>query len=732
MPGAVATWVATAFLSFAPGLGITFAGIVGWAAYLGTTLVITGALAAVSKSMMPKPKTMRGLTTEYGGTVEGRRIIYGTTRVSGMNCIPPFSTGTEGAYLHQVLVLAGHPVEAIPYVYFDQDEIPDADIGAKSSTDSSGVVTNGTFNNIAWIRRYTGTQTSVDYILEQTGEVDSTFVGNNLTYLAIRYKFGDVYQKRGKPDVSALVQGKKVYDPRLDSTNGGSGSHRYTDSSTWEYSSNPALCLADYLMDADLGMGEDATRINWTTVAAAANICDETLTVPPIASPINTQSRFTCNIVLDATDRYEDNIEALCTCMLGHCYYTGGKWEIYAGAWSASAFDLTEDDIVGNVGIQTDTPRNQKYNAVRGQFYDASRNYQPSEFRPQTNSAYETADGERIWREVEFRGTTNEYEAQRKAAIILKRSRSRRTVTADFSMKAFKVKPFETGTLTLPEIGWTSQPVRCVSWEFRPEGSVRLSLAEENQTDWDAPDVTDYVEPTSPTQPEPGEYTPPKPLSLTATSVTGGTVLEWTVPPGTPTILKYNIYRHTASTPFSSSVFVTSVQATSAVIMLNAPQTYYYWVAGEFSGTEGSQYPDGAGVQGVYRWLDNPAAISTIGSVIGVQGTGHAGTPTVSLTGGALSVSVTPQDNYTSTTSGSNQLAGVVTATVSGGTPPYTYAWTDTSAYVTISSPTASSSNVLSTGTFTTRNVTITCTVTDSASPQAQSADSTFWSIEHT
>ena len=54
---------------------------------------------------------------------------------------------------------------------------------------------------------------------------------------------------------SLEVKGMLVYDPRLDSTNGGSGSHRLATPSTWEWSDNPALCFADFKMSTRYGAG---------------------------------------------------------------------------------------------------------------------------------------------------------------------------------------------------------------------------------------------------------------------------------------------------------------------------------------------------------------------------------------------------------------------------------------------------------------------------------------------
>src|SRR5205085_9743848 len=110
-----------------------------------------------------------------------------------------------------------------------------------------------------------------------------------------------------------------------------------------------------------------------------------------------TQPRYTCNCILDATATFNTNIGQLVGAMMGCCLYSAGKWRMYAGAWSGSAFTLGPDDIVGNVQVQCGTPRANLYNAVRGNFLDPQQNYAASEFPPIINAGYAAADGETIY-----------------------------------------------------------------------------------------------------------------------------------------------------------------------------------------------------------------------------------------------------------------------------------------------------------------------------------------------
>ncbi len=661
---------------------------------IAITVATTVAVNKVTEALAGKPRIAKqAADVEYTGTVEPRRIIYGEILASGINIIPPLTSGSTNEFLNQVLAVAGHECNQLGTVYFNRAAI--GTISSVTGTDNDGKVTTGVYNEKAWVRRYTGTDTqSVDYKLATAfpSQWTAAHAGKGVAYIALTFKYDEEVYKTGKPEITCLVQGKKVYDPRLDSTRtGGSGSQRVTDPSTYTYSSNPALCLADYLISNRLGLGEDPTRVDWALVMDAADICDELVNLPGST----TQKRYTCNVALTATDRFEDNIQTLAQAMAGVCYYSGGLWRIYAGAWSTSAFTITDDDLVeGGIDVATAFPYNQRYNSVRGQFVNKDRNWQPMEYQPVINTSYVTADGEQIWLETDFAACTNEYEAQRHAILLSRRSRNGQVATLRCGMSAFKIRPFETGTVTLSEIGWTNKTVRCEGWKFDPSGAIDLILREEASSDWNDPLTTDYLTPTSVSTPSPTIYEPLPPTNLAVTTLQSGFALTWSAPAVVPVGAFYDVYEYTSSTPFSSASIVWRGISTNVFIPKVDTTTRYYWVV--------LKTPDGA--------ESDPEP-----PVTGVAA-GAASLPTTLL------ATVNPSSVSKTDPAASITTAGV-TVTATGGTSPYTYAWTRQSGSTNIAADSASAATTTFTGTSlvsgTTYNAVFRCTVTDNAAATA-------------
>jgi hypothetical protein len=658
---------------------------------------IGGSLYALNKitlSLIGIPKVSKPRNdVEFSGTVEPRRIVYGENLVAGMNVIPPMTSGTNNEFLHQVLAVAGHECNQLGTIYFNRSTI--GTISAITGSVNDGKVTTGTYNGKAWVRRYTGTITqTVDWKLSQTFPTQWTtnHRGRGVAYIALTYQFDETVYKTGKPEVTCLVQGKKVYDPRLDSTRtGGSGSQRVDDPTTWAYSTNPALCLADYLLDNKLGLGESDDKIDYDLVMDAADICDELVNIPGSL----TQKRYTCNVILIATDRFEENIQVLAQAMAGVCYYSGGKWRMYAGAWSSSAFTLGDNDLIeGGLSVTTAYPYNQRYNSVRGQFINKDRNWQPMEYQPVINNTYITEDGEQIWFETDFAACTNEYEAQRHAILISRRSRNGQVATVRCGLSAYKIRPFETGTVTFSEIGWTNKTVRCEGWKFDPSGAVDLILREEASTNWTDPATGDYEAPTSVTDPTPTDYKPLSASGLTAKNLTSGFNLSWTAPAVFPVGAVYEIWEHTSITPFSSASKVWTGNTTSVFISKTDTTTRYYWVVVRSKdGVASDEFPIGNGVA--------------------------AGAASISTT---LAASSDPS-SLSKTDSGASITSANTTVTATGGTTPYTYSWVRTSGSALISANSASAATTSFTGTTlasgTTYEALFTCTVTDNVAATA-------------
>ena len=113
----------------------------------------------------------------------------------------------------------------------------------------------------------------------------------------------DVFSKGAPRNYKGLVKGKLVYNPNSDDTQSwGTGPHRVNSSPTWEYSDNPALCWADYMIDAALAFGEDSSRINYGYVASAAAINDAI-----VYTPVGTDRRFRCNGTLSTGNTHQVN-----------------------------------------------------------------------------------------------------------------------------------------------------------------------------------------------------------------------------------------------------------------------------------------------------------------------------------------------------------------------------------------------------------------------------------------
>lgn len=366
-------------------------------------------------------------------------------------------------------------------------------------------------------RHHLGTSTQAadaDLIAAAPGEWTSTDRGLNLTYSWIEFNLNETELWGGPPQCTAAIRGKKLYDPRLDSTQpGGSGAHRSEDPSTWAYSSNSALCTTDFIR-ADFGKGAATRHVQWPSVQASANACDTAATYGAL-----TQALYTCNGSFRTDAEPDVTLDQLCQSMAGFATYMG-SWYLQAGVYTAPVMALTDADNMGPIDLVPAAPLHETMNGLRGRFYDPARFDQVTDYTPYKNTGFVTADGAEMWENLDLPFTNTALRAHQLCRVQVERSRGMALVYPA-KMRAVRLKPGQRVTLTNSLFGLTAAVFRVVKREYTPGSAVNLALVQDDPGHYDLVDAPSPV--SVPTVSEVDPYRVSLVTSITA--ATGGAAL---------------------------------------------------------------------------------------------------------------------------------------------------------------------------------------------------------------
>jgi len=607
-----AALAAAVFAAQAVGSAVS-AGIVAVAGASAATLAAGAALVSIAYTSYAQKKATadarkdaarapRDITVR--SAIEPARIIYGTARTSGpvvyTNTAPTPGTN-DNSTLWTVISLCQHEIDDITEIWLDGDKITSSQIDWAGT----GGVTSGKYGPIGsnqvtnfYRRLGTDTQTHVTELATAFSDWTSDYDGRGVAYIVSAFELGTatgegVWAQGAPSNIRAVVKGKKVYDPRKDSTQtGGSGTHRLADPTTWEWSDNPALCLADYLFDARLGMGAEGVTyddIDWSLVISAANVCDTLVT-----TPAGNQKRFTCNGALSTGETYAENIKQLLSSMSGQITWSGGKYRIRAAAYEAPTYTFTGDDVIGDVQIQPERTRTERYNKIRGTFIDPDSDYVATEFIPVENTSYKnTRDGgQTLSQEIRLPFTNDEYMAQRIAFKQLNLNNQQLRCIVPFNWKAMKVAVGDRIQLTVDELSWSNKIFRVDGWSFDPDSGFNLTLQEDSSSAYADPGLSDYSTRTLAGVVSFADQAVSAPSGLQATSEEEAILLEWDAPPRASGYDEVVIYA-SATSAWSGASEVGRTRGTSFRHELARGTQRYYWVrAVDVDGRESTRDPD--------------------------------------------------------------------------------------------------------------------------------------------
>ena len=433
-------------------------------AALATAIAMSVLSVAMTLMMKPKiPNQARGQAERkqvlrssnapvdwvYGHTVKSGLLAFAEEEVGGWQDEGTDPETNQGyvEWLHQVIILAGHPVDRIGRIWFNDDEIQ-------------------TYGSKAAYELLNNPQTASQFLLANCPSWKPDMILKGLASLRVSMLFDQQKYSAGIPNVKVEVWGKQVFDPRDNQT---------------KWSDNAALALLDFIRHHPKMMVAD-NRIDWEAFKHAATICDEIVTDPKG----KLEKRYTINGCIDLNERPASTIDDMLAAMAGELTWFGGLIGVQAGAYYGPAtVTINSGDIISNIDITPESSSRERLNTVQGTFIDPEQMWVETDYPAVQVAEWLEEDGQEQSQDMKLRFVSSYYQAQRLANVLLRRNRLGQTLSFTMNLKGYAVMPGSYVRLKVPEIEMDRE-FRVVEWEHDPiGGTVKLTVREDGIAIWD-------------------------------------------------------------------------------------------------------------------------------------------------------------------------------------------------------------------------------------------------------
>lgn len=479
----------------APVIGAAIGGLA--ATTLGTAIIGAGlsvAMGAISARLAPKSKTeassARGANLSLTVDAQAPRIlILGEAAIAGS--LAYHHTYNETANLQYVLPLADHECEALTGIWINGEPVT-WNSGTGEVDEYPGLII--TWHSGAW-----GQSADTDLIAESDGAWTSDDRGRGVAYVTIDLGYDAELYKGGLPQFLFKVRGAKLYDWRKDSTAGGSGSHRWGQPETYEWSDNPVVCWYNYRRGIflngvrEFGMATPADAIPLAAATAAANACDEAVDL----HAGGTEKRYRVSAAIPDGTVHREVLRELVSATAGEEIDTGGELIFAPGIAQAPVMALTEGDMLVEaatewVGKQS---RKELINSVFGSWRDPVQRFEAIDLAPRISSADVATDGTRLDVRYDLDMVPSGTQAQRVLEILRRRARRQGVFKATFRATACVLESGDWITLTSERYGWETKTFEVVTSAVGPDLSTELVLREIDVDVYDWDPETDEINP---------------------------------------------------------------------------------------------------------------------------------------------------------------------------------------------------------------------------------------------
>jgi len=401
-------------------------------------------------------------------------VVYGRRQV-GITRVFLESSGTDNTYLYMAGVVCEGEIQEIEEIYIDDKQVTfDGALtdGTVREVDSSDANFYKDSSHIQ-IQAFYGTDDQVaSSILTNSTNWTSNHRLRGVCYLAFRFKWNqDIFSSI--PQVRVTLKGRKVYDPRTDTT---------------AYTSNSALILLDYLRNTRYGKGlpNSAFESDFASFKTSADECETQITPYTGADQINL---FETNAVIDTDQKVIENVKKLLNPMRSLFTYNDGVYKLKIEGTGTAVKTITADHVVGGAKALGER-KNNKYNRVLGTFVNPDKNWQndtvsfppaddtivATEFKHATMLAQD--NGTLLEGNFQFPNVTNKFSAEALCEVILRRSRNQLQIQLTLTSEFLELEIGDIVAITYPTGGFNAKPFRVLGLEINEDLTVNVQLFE--------------------------------------------------------------------------------------------------------------------------------------------------------------------------------------------------------------------------------------------------------------
>lgn len=498
----ISSAIAIALAASSAGAG-TFAAIAAGFGALGafaTRIIVGAGLSLLSQAFAKKPKVNgQGIQTEQTttGDVTPAKFVVGTYAVEGHAVAPAYSRFKNNGILTYILEVSNVPVTGLTGRIVINGKYSDIEAPADSAGPFNEVFT-GSGRRIltafrqddtdptAWLWFYDGTQTTAaaplvhyyEHHVDRPWTTDHVLRGT--AYAVLEFALDpEIYQ--GLPSVRFEVQGIKLYDPRKDTTVGGSGPHRWDDPTTWEWTENPQVINYNILRGITLPTGdiwggrvdaEDLPLDNWF---AAMNECDVL---------VGDRKQYVAGFEINVEEMEPvDVIEEMNRASFAQMSEFGGVFRVRVGAPAAPVLHVTDADFVITEGsVLTPFPAfDTVTNGITGTYVEPNDIWEGRDADLILNEDWVAEDGRQRVSSLGLPAVSVKAQAQQLLNAYLLDGRRFRTHQMTLPPSFALVEPLDSISFTSEAFGYTSKVFEVIEVEDRPDTLLQVVTVRERE-----------------------------------------------------------------------------------------------------------------------------------------------------------------------------------------------------------------------------------------------------------